>query len=116
MIEEEKTKVEIPIKKKTKKDIFRIIGIIFFIISLIILFIYKIQNPEFPLKSIILFGALFILMGIFLFFLSNIMHLFSKKEEIKDEDKLPIPATKEEMLQIVKNILENKLLYLVLPL
>jgi hypothetical protein len=101
---EEKEK---PKQIKKKNLWFRISAGAFLAISVLVLIVYKTQNPEFQLRNVFLIAVGLLIIGIGIFFSSELWHFFRKKRD-KDEDetKLPKPASPEEMKQILKSILE----------
>jgi len=96
------------IKKNAAEKILKQGSVIAFIFGMILLFILKWNNKDFPLIAIILlvFSSVAIFSTTFFFF-SIIRYFSGKKEEKKTDDLLPPAATLEQAKEIIKNILTN---------
>jgi hypothetical protein len=71
------------------------------------LIFYKIQNPEFSLKAILLIGSFLIIVASILFFGFDIYKKYSEVKEDKS-DELPKSLSKEELKVKIKELVESQ--------
>ena len=106
MVEEEKPEevVEKPKQPKSRygKMFFRILGLAIIVIGFIILVAIKRAYPEFSIWLVLTIGLGILLLGAGLWFGMNIKDLFSKRDLVKDDEKVPPPISYEEAIEVLK--------------
>jgi len=100
---------EIQIENKDNRvKLIKIITVIVFVFILIATVYYKIQNPDFSLKLLLLLIFFITVVALILFFGFDIYKKFEKiKEKVKDEE-VNNPVSEEILKFKIKNIIESK--------
>lgn len=110
-MEEEQSQENVVIEKpkNTKEFIFKIIVACCSVLIIAALILYKMQNPEFSLRMVILIIAFLIIISLGLIFGFSLYRKFHiLKDEHEKSAELPKSLNKEELKKMVKNLLESK--------
>lgn len=100
--------VELKVQKSNNEHLVKWLVGIGFVISIIILIVIKSQNPEFPLKYIIIIFSFILVAAIILFFGFDIYRKYQQKiTTVEKESKLPEVATEEQLKRRVESILSS---------
>jgi hypothetical protein len=98
------------LEQANKGKMFKIIAGVIIFLTIIILGAIKVQNPDFPLKYIILIGIIVLFIGLIAYFGFDIYRKFDNYKDVsKKEDKLPPIATPEQLMKRIEGILMNEI-------
>lgn len=91
--------------------IFKVIGVVIFVGSLLFLIFYKNSHPEFPLGTVIIIGVISFILGLGLFFIFNIKKIATSiinPEVVPEKEKIPPHATPEQIEGKIEEFIKFK--------
>ncbi len=114
--EEETITIEEPKKENKKQNILRVIAGIIVGIAIILIIIYKINNPEFPLSTLIIVILVICIVGAGIFFINIIYKKLSKKvSETIDEDGVPKASSIDEIEKELEKFMNKRMNHIKIP-